>query len=88
LLSAAEGEIIEIRGIGEADVANTKKLEDLELEAAKDNAIINAISKALAAQSDNLRQQFAERARPNMESVRKMLVDPQFGKADVTAGCR
>ena len=85
LTQAQKGEIIEIRGIGEADVSNTKKATDLELETARDNAVIQAISKALANQSDNLRQQFAERARPNMEAVRKMLFDARYGSADILA---
>lgn len=81
-LSHAE-DIIEIRGIGEADVLTTKKATDLEIDAAKDNAVINAITKALANQSDNIRQQFGERARPNMDVVRKILIDPKFGKPDI-----
>lgn len=83
LTQSDRGEIIEIRGIGEADVSNGKKATDLEIETARDNAVIHAISKALANQSDNLRQQFAERARSNMEAVRKMLFNTRYGSPDM-----
>lgn len=77
----ATGQIIEVRGMGDAKTVDPSGKPIAVGEAAKKavrNAAVNAIDKALQHQSDNIRQQFAERIvgdDDREEQVRKIISD-------------